>query len=503
MPLSPKSGSSPRALVIGGGFGGMAAALRLRAKGYRVTLIDRCPRLGGRAQVFERDGFRHDAGPTVITAPFLFDELFALFGRQRADYVEFVPLDPWYRFVFADGGHFDYGGTVDDTLREIRRLAPEDAPGYLRLLQTSQAIHQVAFDQLATQPFHRFATLLRQVPRLLRLKSHRTVWQVVSAHLRDERLRRAFSIQPLLLGGNPFDTTSIYSLIHYLERRDGVFFARGGTGALVDALGRLLAESGVEVRLGTTVAAILVRDGAVRGARLEDGEELSGDVVVSDVDPLHLYGRLLPAGAQSLACRFKARRARLSMGLFVLFFGTRRTYPQVAHHTIWLGERYRELLADIFHHGRLADDFSLYLHRPTATDPSFAPPGQDSFYALTPVPNLQAAIDWDREAPKLRERIVDALDRTLLPGLREQVVADFYMTPKDFETRYLSVAGAGFSIAPLFRQSAWFRFHNRAEGPRHLYLVGAGTHPGAGVPGVLSSAKVLDNLLAQAGPGHD
>lgn len=374
MPVEAASGPGQRAVVIGGGFGGMAAALRLRAKGYRVTLIDRCQRLGGRAQVFERDGFRHDAGPTVITAPFLFDELFALFGRNRADFVEFLPLNPWYRFQFADGGRFDYGGAVEDTLREIRRIAPADERGYLRLLETSKAIFEVAFGELADQPFHRFPALLRQLPRLLRLRSYRTVWQVVSAHLRDERLRRAFSIQPLLLGGNPFDTTSIYSLIHYLERRDGVHFARGGIGALVDALGRLLDETGVTVRLGTTVAAIRTRDGAVAGVRLENGEELTSDIVVSDADPLYLYTWLLPTTAQSIACRLKVAHARLSMGLFILFFGSRQAYPDVAHHTIWLGQRYRELLADIFTHQRLAEDFSLYIHRPTATDPSFAPP---------------------------------------------------------------------------------------------------------------------------------
>lgn len=489
-----------RALVIGGGFGGMAAALRLGSKGYQVTLLDRCQRLGGRAQVFERDGFRHDAGPTVITAPFLFDELFALFGLRRQDHIEFLPLDPWYRFKFADGSHFNYGGTLEATLNEIRRLAPHDGEGYRKLLATSERIYDVAFTQLADQPFHHFHTLLRQVPRLLRLQSHRTVWRMICAHLQDERLRRAFSIQPLLLGGNPFATTSIYGLIHYLERRHGVYFARGGVGAVVDALGRLLAKIGVEVRLETTATSILMRDGRAVGARLESGEEVQAEIVVSDVDPLHLYNRLLPAGERSLACRMKVARSRLSMGLFVLYFGSRRVYPQVAQHTVWLGERYRGLLEDIFVRRRLADDFSLYIHRPTATDPSFAPPGQDAFYALAPVPNLLADLDWTIEGPKLRERIIDTLEQTLLPGLREHLVSDFYMTPKDFESRYLSVAGAGFSVAPLFRQSAWFRFHNRAESVRNLYLVGAGTHPGAGLPGVLSSAKVLDKLIPEA-PG--
>jgi len=489
---------SARAIVVGGGFGGLAAALRLRRRGYAVTLVDRCPRLGGRAQVFQRDGFRFDAGPTVITAPFLFDELFTLFGRRREDYLDFVPLTPWYRFRFADGETFDYGGSVADTEAGIARLNPADVAGYRKLLASSRAIYELAFEQLGDQPFHRTVTMLRQVPALIRLGSHRTVWQLVSGCLQDPRLRQAFSIQPLLVGGNPFDTTCIYSLIHYLERRFGIFFAMGGTGAIVDALARLMDEVDIEIRLNTTVRRINVEDGKAQGVELADGERLDADLVVANTDAAHLYDELLAPQVQTPLVRLKRRRARFSMGLFVLFFGTTRQYPEVAHHTIWLGQRYRELLADIFQRGKLADDFSLYLHRPTATDVSFAPPGCDSFYVLAPVPNLLAGIDWAREGPKLKARIVTALEETILPGLREHLTADFYMTPEDFRRDYLSVAGAGFSIAPVFSQSAWFRFHNRAEGPENLYLVGAGTHPGAGLPGVLSSAKVLERLLPEA-----
>jgi phytoene desaturase len=492
-----------RVVVIGGGFGGIAAALRARAKGHEVTLVDRCPRLGGRAQVFERDGFRHDAGPTVVTAPFLFAELFALFGCDIADYVNIVPLPLWYRFYFQDGDTFDYGGGIEETLAEIRRIHPPDADGYLALLEQSRKIYDVGFTALADVPFDRFGFMAKQIPHLLRLGAYRSVWQMVSTHVSHEKIRQAFSIQPLLVGGNPFDTTSIYALIHFLERAHGVHFAMGGTGALVDALERLMRQQGIEIKLNTTVTDIEIHAGAVRAIRTDRGERLSADIVISNADPVYLYRAMLPQEAVALSARIKTRYAEQSMGLFVLYFGTRRQYSHVAHHTIWMGPRYRELLSDIFHRKVLAEDFSIYLHRPTATDPSFAPESCDSFYALVPVPNLTASINWQVEGPKLRDRVVAALDATILPGLNQTICSDFFMTPADFEGRYLSPAGAGFSIAPRFYQSAWFRFHNRGEGPRNLYLVGAGSHPGAGLPGVLCSAKVVDRLLPKArAPTH-
>jgi phytoene desaturase len=487
-----------KAIVIGAGFGGIASALRLRAKGYDVTVLDRCPRAGGRAQVFERDGFRHDAGPTVLTAPFLFDELFALFGRKTGDYVKLVPVEPWYRFQFPDGEHFDYGGTLEDTLKEIERFNPADMQGYKNLLAQSKKIFDVGFTQLADQPFHRFRTMMGQVPNLVRLGCYRTVWQLVSHHLKDPRLRQVFSIQPLLVGGNPFDTTSIYNLIHFLEREWGVKFAMGGTGALVDGLVRLMHEQNIQLRLNTTVERIRVEGGAATGVELAGGEVIDADVVVSNTDPVHLYRHMLDEAYQTPLVRLKKRRRKYSMGLFVLFFGTRRTYPDVAHHTIWLGKRFKDLLAEIFSGRDLPKDFSLYLHRPTATDPGFAPEGCDSFYVLAPVPNLRAAINWEVEGPRLQQRIVQALEESILPGLSNTITGDFYMTPEHFAQDYLSVAGAGFSIAPIFSQSAWFRFHNQGEGPRNLYLVGAGTHPGAGLPGVICSAKVLDRLVPDA-----
>ena len=487
-----------RAIVVGAGFGGIAAALRLRAKGYEVTLIDRCQRIGGRAQVFELEGFRHDAGPTVITAPFLFDELFALFDEKFSDHVRLIPLTPWYRFAFQDGSRFDYGGTLEQTLDEIRRIEPRDVEGYLALLRHSQHIFDVGFTKLSAKPFHRLWTMLRQIPILIRLRSYETVWQMVSRFLFSPKLRRAFSIQPLLVGGNPFNTTSIYGLIHYLERAYGVHFAMGGTGAITRALESLMLRQGITVMLNTTVSRLSVSGKRADAVVLEDGTVMAADLIVSNADPAFLFRRMIPDRKRSLLVRAKLAAAEYSMGLYVLYFGTTRIYPDVVHHTIWMGDRYRELLKDIFDHKTLSEDFSLYLHRPTATDPSFAPAGCDSFYVLCPVPNLLGKIDWDSAGPQLRNRIVAALGETLLPGLEHTITAEFSMNPGDFKEDYLSEQGAGFSIAPIFRQSAWFRFHNKAEGICNLYLVGAGTHPGAGVPGVLCSAKVIDALIAPA-----
>jgi phytoene desaturase len=485
-----------KAVVVGGGFGGIAAAIRMKAKGYRVTIIDRCDHLGGRAQVFEREGFRFDAGPTVITAPFLFEELFTLLGERLEDHLKLVPLDPWYRFRFPDGTYFNYGGSVEDTLAEIRRFSPEDCAGYLNLVAESKKIFAVGFEQLADKPFHQVTDMMKLVPQLVSLGSYRTVWQQVTRHIRHPWLRRALSVSPLLVGGNPFDTTSIYSLIHYLERKWGILFAMGGTGEIVNVLSRLMTLQGIDVRLNTTVKRIRVEQGCATGVELEDGEFLPAEVIISDADPAFLYSQMLEK--VPIVPKLKLKSAQYSMGLFVLYFGTTRQYPDVAHHTIWFGDRYRELLRDIFHRHHLGPDFSLYVHRPTATDPSFAPPGCDSFYVLAPVPNLQSGTNWQATAQAYGDSILQALEETMMPGLRDCITARFHMTPKDFERRYHSVHGAGFSIAPIFRQSAWFRFHNRAEGIRNLYLVGAGTHPGAGLPGVISSAKAVDHLISEA-----
>ena len=480
------------AVVIGAGFAGIATALRLRKLGYDVTLLERLQSLGGRAQVFERGGYRHDAGPTVITAPFLFDELFELFDEKLEDHLQFVPLDPFYRFHFADGSQFDYRASIEDTLTEIRRFNPDDADGYLKLLEKSKRVYDVGFKELVHRPFTRVWDMVKQIPALLMLKCYRSVSQMVNSHLKHPLIRQAFSIHPLLVGGNPFKTTAIYTLIHYLERRWGVFFCMGGTGKLVEELGKLIDRHGIKIQFGADVDEIILDGKRATGVRMNSGETLDADIVVFGGDPETCYKHLLPA---KKTFSMPTIKKQYSMGLYVLYFGTRKLYPDVAHHSIWMGPRFKELLTEIFDHKTMSEDYSLYVHRPTATDTSFAPEGCESFYVLCPVPNLLGDVNWETEGPKLRDRIVQSLEETILPELSSVVEEVFWMTPEDFAKDYRSMHGAGFSIEPRLTQSAWFRFHNRDRAISNLYFVGAGTHPGAGLPGVVSSAKVVEELL--------
>lgn len=492
-------GTGRRAVVIGSGFGGLAAAIRLRARGYDVMVLEALDQAGGRARVFERGGFRFDAGPTVITAPYLLDELFALSGRDSRDYYELLEVDPFYRIEYADGSRFEYVGEETRLLREIERLSPADVDGYRRLAEQARRIFEVGYEQLSDRPFDRAVEMARVIPSMIRLGSYRSVYDMVSRHVRDERLRQAFTFEPLLVGGNPFSVTSIYLLIHWLERKWGVHYARGGTGSIVRGLVRLLDEMGIELRLCSPVARIESRGGRVSGVVTEGGEAIRADIVVSNADPSFVYGRMMPEPV-ARRTRRRARRTRSSMGLFVGYFGVRGTYPELAHHTIVLGPRYEGLLRDIFRHRVLARDFSLYLHAPARTDPGMAPPGHDAFYVLSPVPNNRSGIDWSREAEPYFDRILAELERRVMPGLRDRLVVRDVLTPADFERDLRSVDGAGFGPEPLLRQSAWFRYHNRSPYLDGLFFVGAGTHPGAGVPGVLSSAKVLDRIIPAPRP---
>jgi phytoene desaturase len=481
-----------QAVVIGAGFSGVATALRLRKLGYEVTLLERLQSLGGRAQVFQRGGYRHDAGPTVITAPFLFDELFELFDEKLEDHLQFVPLDPFYRFHFADGSQFDYRASIEDTLTEIRRFSEDDADGYLKLLEKSKRVYDIGFKELVHRPFTRVWDMVKQVPALLMLKCYRSVSQMVGSHLKHPLIRQAFSIHPLLVGGNPFKTTAIYTLIHYLERRWGVFFCMGGTGKLVEELGNLMDRQGIKTQLDADVDEIVLQGKQATGVRLSSGEVIDADLVVFGGDPETCYKHLLPA---KKTFSMPTIKKQYSMGLYVLYFGTRKLYPDVAHHSIWMGPRFKELLTEIFDHKTMSEDYSLYVHRPTATDTSFAPEGCESFYVLCPVPNLLGDVEWETEGAKLRDRIVQSLEETILPELSSVIEEVFWMTPEDFAKDYRSMHGAGFSIEPRLTQSAWFRFHNRDRAISNLYFVGAGTHPGAGLPGVVSSAKVVEELL--------
>ena len=488
----------PHAVVIGSGFGGLAAAVRLGARGYRVTVLEKLDAPGGRAYVYRQDGYTFDAGPTVVTAPFLFEELWALCGRRMADDIDLRPVTPYYRIRFDDGEYFDYSGDASAMRAEVARFAPEDVAGYERFLKASEAIFKVGFEQLGHVPFDAWTDMARVLPALLKLEGYRTVYSLASRHVRDARLRVVLTFQSLLVGGNPFSTTSVYCLIAFLERRWGVHFPMGGTGSLVRGLVNLIEGQGGCVRCNRGVAQITVADGAASGVRLEDGETIAADIVVSNADSAWTYRHLVPAEHRHRWTDERIERARYSMSLFVWYFGTRRQYPDVAHHTIALGPRYRELLTDIFDRRVLADDFSLYLHRPTATDPSLAPPGCDAFYVLSPVPHLQSGTDWSAYAEPYRRAIQQRLQATLLPGLDAEIATSRLLTPQDFQDRLSSFRGAAFSLEPVLTQSAWFRPHNRSEELDRLYLVGAGTHPGAGLPGVLSSARVLDSVVPHA-----
>ena len=473
-----------RACVIGSGFGGLAAAVRLQALGFEVTVFEARDKPGGRAYVYEEGGFTFDAGPTVITAPQALEEIFAAAGKRLRDYVELIPVKPFYRLLWSDGDRFDYDGEIAGA---IHRRSPADAEGYERFVDYSRRAFARGYEDLAAAPFLRFGDMLRVAPDLARLRADRSVYQTVARFVRDEKLREALSFHSLLVGGNPFETSSIYTLIHYLERRWGVFFPRGGTGSLVAALVRVLRELGGEVRLSTQVRRIEVDSG---GRHVVDGEPF--DLVVSNADVHHTYGRLY--GARALARRLEKRE--WSMSLFVLYFGARGTWPDLAHHTVLFGPRYEGLLRDIFHGGSLPSDFSLYLHAPTVTDKSLAPPGDSSFYVLSPVPHLgHAPLDWDRIAPEYAERILESLEQRLLPGLRGRLAVRRWFTPRDFERELNAFHGSAFSLAPLLTQSAWFRPHNRDPRIPGLYLVGAGTHPGAGLPGVINSAKATVELI--------
>ena len=486
---------APTALVIGAGFGGLAAAVRLACKGWRVQVIERLDAPGGRAAVHREAGFTFDMGPTIVTVPHLFEELWALAGRRFEDDVTLKALDPFYRIRFDDGTHFDYNGDPAHMRAEVARLNAGDLAGYDRFMAEAERCYRIGFEELGATPFDSLGDLVSAIPALVRMRSWRTIRGMVASHIRDPRLRMVFSFHPLLIGGNPSSVTCTYSLINQLERRFGVHWAMGGTGALVNGLMKLLTQLGVRVRCNATVERIVVEGGRARGVVLQGGERIDADIVVSNADTAWTYRHLVAPEHRRVWTDRKLERARYSMSLFVWYFGLNRRYDKVPHHTMVLGPRYEALLHDIFKRHHLAEDFSLYLHRPTASDASMAPPGCDAFYALSPVPHLDSGTDWPTQAAAYRRAIEARLDATVLPGFAQHVVVSKLMTPLDFQDRLLSFKGAAFGLEPLLLQSAWFRPHNRSEDVPGLFMVGAGTHPGAGIPGVLMSAKALEAVL--------
>jgi phytoene desaturase len=484
-----------KSIIIGSGFGGIAAALRLKAKNHNVTLIEKHPDLGGRARVFKRNGFTFDGGPTVITAPYLIEELFSLFNKKPEDYIELTPLKTWYRFIFEDGKKFDYSGDEDQMKMQIKEINEEDVKGYEKLVKFTKKIFDKGFTELADVPFDKPLVMMKQLPALLKLKSYKSVYSLVSSYIKNEKLRRMLSMHPLLVGGNPFTTTSIYGLILYLEKKWGIHYSMGGTGNIIKGLEKLMNEEGIELIKGHEVISIISSNNKISGVKLDNQKEINANNVICNADPPAVYEKLLTKKKFNTLFQWKQKRMEYSMGLFVYYFGTKKTYDDVEHHTIKFGDKYKEHLDDIFNKKKLNNDISYYLHRPSATDKSMAPKDHDCFYVLVPVPNNQSKIDWTVEGEKMKDLIIDKMEKALLPNLRENIVEDFYLTPDYFENELNTKYGSGFSIQPKFTQSAYFRFHNKSEICEGLYFVGAGTHPGAGVPGVLSSAKVLDKII--------
>ncbi len=488
-----------RIVVIGSGFGGLAAAIRLVQQGHEVVIVEKRDKPGGRAYVYEQDGYTFDGGPTIITAPWLIRELFERSGKRAEDYVSLVPIDPFYNIRFEDGSVFRYTGQREEVIEEVKRFAPSDVAGYLRFAEATEAIFAAGMALIDT-PFERVTDMLRVAPDLVRLRADRSVAAFVNSFIRDPRLRQVFSFHPLLVGGNPFQSSSIYALIHTLEQRWGVWFAMGGTGAVIRALVRLFQELGGKIRLSSEVEEIVVDSTTRRatGVRLAGGEVIAADAVVSNGDVAQTYMQLVPAALRRKNTDRRMQRLRYSMSLFVIYFGTNRRYDDVAHHEILMGPRYQGLLDDIFRKKTLSDDFSLYLHRPTATDPSLAPPGGDSFYVLSPVPHLGGAVDWEAMAGPYRDAIIAYLEERYMPGLAASIVTERVIDPRHFRDTLNSYLGSAFSVEPILTQSAWFRPHNRSEDIGNLYFAGAGTHPGAGIPGVLSSGKIVAELIGQS-----
>lgn len=490
--------NAKQAVVVGAGFGGLALAIRLQAAGMQTALLEKRDKPGGRAYVYEDQGFVFDAGPTVITDPSAIEELFTLAGKKMADYIEMLPVAPFYRLCWEDGHRFDYVNDQESLDRQIHARNPNDVAGYQRFLAYSKAVFEEGYLKLGAVPFLSFRDMIAAGPQLARLQAWRSVYSMVSRFIEDDHLRQAFSFHSLLVGGNPFATSSIYTLIHALERRWGVWFPRGGTGALILALVRLFEDLGGRIELNASVARIETSGNRATGVRLDDGRVFPAQMVASNADVVHTYGALLGHHPRGVAEAASLGKKRFSNSLFVLYFGLDHHHEQLRHHTVCFGPRYQGLIEEIFKGGQLADDFSLYLHAPCVTDPSLAPPGCGSHYVLAPVPHLgNADIDWEVEGPRYRERIFDYLEQRYMPGLRSQLVTSRIFTPFDFRDQLNAHVGSAFSLEPILTQSAWFRPHNRDRDLPNLYLVGAGTHPGAGVPGVIGSAKATAGLMLE------
>jgi phytoene desaturase len=487
-----------RACIVGAGFGGLALAIRLQSAGIATTIVEARDKPGGRAYFWEKDGFTFDAGPTIITDPLCLRELWALSGHDMAADVELMPVSPFYRLNWPDGVNFDYSNNEAALHAEIARLAPADLAGYEDFVQYATHVFEDGYVKLGATPFLDFASMVKAVPALARHQAWRSVYSMVSKFVKNEKLREALSFHTLLVGGNPMTTSAIYALIHRLEMQGGIWWAKGGTNRLVAGMVRHFERLGGTLRLGDPVTRI-----HTMGNRATEVETASGwrerfDTVASNADIIHSYRELLSDSASALQTARKLARKRYSPSLFIVHFGIEGSWPGIPHHMVLFGPRYQGLLDDIYGHGVLPQDFSIYLHHPTVTDPSMAPPGKSSFYALIPVANLgKLPINWDEVGPLLEKRVLDEVGRRLIHDIHDRIVTSFHYAPPDFAHDLNAWQGSAFSLEPLLTQSAWFRPHNRDDKINNFYLVGAGTHPGAGIPGVVASAKATAKLMIE------
>ncbi|EIZ78225.1 phytoene dehydrogenase [Novosphingobium sp. Rr 2-17] len=484
--------------VIGAGFGGLSLAIRLQSAGIATTLVEGRDKVGGRAYVWEREGFTFDAGPTVVTDPDCLRELWTLSGSDMAQDVTLMPVSPFYRLNWPDGVTFDYSNDEVALQREIARISPQDLAGYDDFARYAAGVWQEGYVKLGHEAFLDFASMIKAAPALARYQAWRSVYSMVSHFMKDEHLREAFSFHTLLVGGNPMTTSAIYALIHKLEKDGGVWWTKGGTNKLARGMANLFERLGGKLRLSDKVREVHTIGDRVSEVECESGWRQRFDAVASNGDIMHTYRDLLGKTSRGQAMAGKLARKRFSPSLFVVHFGLEGSWPGIPHHMILFGPRYKELLADIFDHGVLPRDFSIYLHHPTVTDPSMAPAGKSTFYALVPVAHMgKLPIDWAQVGPILEQRVIEEVGRRLIPDIKDRIVTKFHYAPPDFEADLSAWKGNAFSLEPILTQSAFFRGHNRDDSLKNLYLVGAGTHPGAGIPGVVGSAKATAKLMLE------
>lgn len=485
-------------IVIGSGFGGLAEAIRLQALGFDVEVFEKRQQVGGRAYQLKKSGYTFDMGPSLITAPFIIESVFRAAGRSMSDYLSITPLDPFYRIYFHDKSYMDYSGDSQKMKAEMAKFNEEDAANYDRFFEEVKPIYDaVITDGLGASPFLTWKSFLNFVPRALSLGGLRPVYSFASKFFKDERNRFAFSFHPLFIGGSPFRAPSIYIMIPYLEKAAGVWYSKGGMYSLVQAFEKVLLEIGGKIRTSAEVTEIVVRDGQAQGI-VANGEFHRADAVVCNGDVPFTYKNLIGAEHRKKWTDRAIDKLHITMSCYLLYIGTKKQYPQLKHHTLILSQRYKELVRDIFDRKVLADDFSIYLHVPTRTDETMAPPGCESMYLLVPVPHLGSGIDWKEKAEPFKNRILDFLENDFgMSDLRKNIEVLEMFTPLDFEAQLNSHLGNAFAIEPRLTQSAVFRPHNKSEDIERLYFVGAGTHPGGGVPGVLLSAEATAKCVVE------